>query len=61
MVFVLYNISHEDLINEAASNVSGQDFIVRSVLGLTGENEFLPTGFNDCWELVKEQMDRAKR
>ncbi len=60
MIIRTYTVQKMKLIDEACSSEIGQNFIVRSVLDKTERDEFLPTGFNDCWDIVKEQIERKK-
>lgn len=58
MLVKTFTIFKADLLDEASHTDEGQNFIVRAVLGRTEEYEFLPTGFNDCWDLVLDQIKR---
>lgn len=58
MLIKSFTILKNDLINEASESEEGQDWMVRAILGATKKDEFMPTGFNDCWDIVKEQVDR---
>lgn len=58
MIVKTYSTRKEDLVSEANQTDDGQAFIVRAILGQIDDNEFIPTGFNDCYDLVNEQMKR---